>query len=85
MHDWNEHTKRARAVSAIDAWATYRAGAWELGQIRGSARVLGGQQVVGSRSGAIASPTGGTSVDSQARAAIDAILSALRQHGLIAG
>jgi hypothetical protein len=39
--------------------------------------------VVGSQAAAIASPTGGTNVDVQARSTIDAILSALRQHGLI--
>jgi hypothetical protein len=34
--------------------------------------------------GSIASPAGGTTVDSQARSAIDQMLGALRQHGLIA-
>jgi hypothetical protein len=34
--------------------------------------------------GPIASPSGGTTVDAEARAAIEEILSALRQHGLIA-
>jgi len=62
---------------------TYRAGAWELGSIRGSSLIIGGQQVVGTRRAAIASPAGGATVDSQARSAIDQILSAIRQHGLI--
>lgn len=34
--------------------------------------------------GSIASPSGGTTVDAEARAIINQILSALRQHGLIA-
>ena len=34
---------------------------------------------------AVAAPAGGTTVDAEARASIAAILSALRQHGLIAG
>ena len=33
---------------------------------------------------AIASPSGGTTVDAPARSAIDLILSAMRRHGLIA-
>ena len=63
--------------------ATYREGAWELGILRGSSLMLGGQQVVGSRGAAIASPSGGSTVDSQARAALGLVLDALRQHGLI--
>lgn len=59
------------------------AGAWETGILRGSALYVDGQQVVGSRSAAIESPSDGTVVDSEARAAIDDILNTLRQHGLI--
>ena len=70
---------RASAV-----WTTYQGGAWELGcVVRGSSLVLGGQQVVGSRAAAIASASGGAIVDAQARAVVDQILAALRQHGLI--
>jgi hypothetical protein len=70
-------------VRSSSVWATYRAGAWELGQVRGSSLVLAGQQVVGSRAAAIASASGGTTVDSEARAVVDQILAAMRQHGLI--
>ena len=63
--------------------AVYRQGAWEIGQIRGATLILGGQQVVAARGAAIASPSGGATVDSQARGAVDLILAALRQHGLI--
>ena len=65
-------------------WAVFRSSAWEIGMVRGAALLIDGQQVVGQRGAAIASATGGTIVDSEARAAIDAILGALRQHGLIA-
>jgi hypothetical protein len=51
--------------------------------VRGAALVIEDQQVVGPRGAAIPSATGGTVIDDEARAAIDAILSALRQHGLI--
>jgi hypothetical protein len=45
--------------------------------------VIDGQQVVGSRAAAIASPADGATIDAEARAAIDRILASLRQHGLI--
>ena len=45
--------------------------------------VIAGQQVVGSRLPAIAEATGGSTIDTEARAVIDAILGALREHGLI--
>jgi hypothetical protein len=70
-------------VKASGTWANYRSGAWEMGILRGSGVVIGGQQVVGSRVAAIPSASGGTIIDSQARAVIDQILNALRQHGLI--
>jgi hypothetical protein len=70
-------------VRSTGTWTTYRAGAWEIGQLRGSSVVLDGLQVIGSRAAAIASPSGGTTVDTQARSTIDQILTTLRQHGLI--
>ena len=70
-------------VRSTGAWALYRAGAWELGVLRGASVVIAGQQVLGSRASAIASASGGTTVDVQARAVIDQILTAMRQHGLI--
>jgi hypothetical protein len=44
---------------------------------------IAGEQVVGSRAAAIATPSGGVNVDAEARAALSQILAALRQHGLI--
>jgi hypothetical protein len=71
-------------VRSTSVWAVYRSSAWELGVLRGSALNVGGQQVVGARGAAIPSPTGGSVVDTEGRAAISAILAALRSHGLIA-
>lgn len=71
----------ARSTST---WTVFRNGAWETGMIRGDALMLGGQQVVGPRLPAIASAVGGTTVDAEARAVLDAVLNTLRQHGLIA-
>ncbi len=70
-------------VRSTGTYGMYRAAAWEIGVLRGTNIVLGGQQVVGSRAAAISSASGGTTVDSQARSAIDQILAAMRQHGLI--
>ena len=70
-------------VRSTGTCATFRGGLWEIGQVRGAALVIGDEQVVGSRAAAIASPTGGAMIDSEARAAIEAILGALRAHGLI--
>ena len=63
--------------------AAYRSGGWIIGEVSGTRLVLAGQQVVGSRCAAIASPAGGTTADAEGRAAIDQILQALREHGLI--
>ena len=64
--------------------ATFRNGAWEFGILRGASVLIGGDQVVGARGAAIESPTGGAFVDAEARAALNAILDTMRQHGLIA-
>jgi hypothetical protein len=66
------------------AIATFRNGSWELGILRGTSVIIGGEQVVGARGAAVESPAGGAVVDIEARAAINAILDTMRQHGLIA-
>jgi len=73
----------AAYVKSTSTWALYRAGAWELGILRGSSVEVDGLQVVASRAAAIASATGGTAIDTEARGVIDEILAALRHHGLI--
>jgi hypothetical protein len=69
---------RPSGVSAVCDGAS-----WELGKVRGNGFFVDGDQVVSARTGAIGAPTGGTMVDKQARTAVNAILAALRQHGLI--
>lgn len=71
-------------VRASGQPATYREGAWEFGILRGASLMLGGQQVVGSRGAAIVSPSGGATIDAEARTTLSLMLAALRQHGLIA-
>ena len=74
----------AAYVVSASLWTVYRDGAWETGTLRGQGLFVGGQQVVGARAAAIGAPSGGATVDSEARASIGQILSALRAHGLIA-
>jgi len=64
--------------------ATFKNRAWEIGALCGSSLLIDGLQVVGARAAGIASPTGGSVVDVEARAALDAMLAILREHGLIA-
>jgi hypothetical protein len=64
--------------------AEYFGGSWEIGTARAERVEIAGDQVLSTRAGAIASPSGGTTVDAEARGAIDQILAALRSHGLIA-
>ena len=62
--------------------AVFSGGEWRIGEAYGKLFVEG-QQVVGLRSAAIPEPAGGLVVDGEARAAIVALLEALRAHGLI--
>ncbi|UYY57536.1 DUF2793 domain-containing protein [Sphingomonas sp. S2-65] len=70
-------------VSADRGFALFRDGIWHLGEAHGKVFVEG-TQVVGKRLPAVAEPAGGMVVDGPARAAIVAVLEALRVHGLIA-
>ena len=83
---WRFVAPRAGMTALVESdqtIAAYRAGAWELGIIRGFELVLDGLQVVGPRAAAIGAPAGGPTVDAEARTAIGQILTALRQHGFI--
>ena len=55
---------------------------WSDGKLPVAGILIGGQQVVGNRLAALPSPSGGTTIDAEARAAIAAITVALRTHGL---
>lgn len=58
-------------------------GQWIAGILTGTGVVVDGRQVVGARQPGITLADGGATSDDQARAAIAAILAALRTHGLI--
>lgn len=71
-------------MRANDFVAAWDGASWRQGEIKGAKLVVGESQVVGARQPEIADPAGGTTVDSEARAAVAAVLGALRAHGLIA-
>lgn len=73
----------AAVVRSSGSTAVYRNGSWDIGKLRGSEVAIDGVKVVSARRAAIAAPTGGSTADLEARAAIGAILAALRGHGLI--
>jgi hypothetical protein len=73
------------AWSLADSMVFRRAGSsWLAGVLTGKSLSLDGVQVVGARATAIAAPSGGTTVDAEARSTISTILAMLRTHGLIA-
>jgi len=57
--------------------------AWSDGNWPVAALTIGGDRVVGPRLETVSSPSGGTTIDVEARAALDAVIVALRTHGLI--
>ncbi|MBC7985242.1 MAG: DUF2793 domain-containing protein [Sphingomonadaceae bacterium] len=67
-------------LAAGNVYARWDGTAWQQGVIAASAVHVGGVQVVGARQGAIASLVGTNDM----RDAINAMLAALRAHGLIA-
>lgn len=75
-------TRVALADEALDV--RWNGAAWVEEPARAGGYHVGGQQVIGPRAPAIADPAGGALADAEARAAIAAILAALRGHGLIA-
>lgn len=64
--------------------ARFGDGAWAIGEETAAHLAIGGDVVVGPRQAAIATPSGGATVDTESRTAIVAMLAALRAHGLIA-
>lgn len=65
--------------------AVYLGDTWRVGEVRAGRLVVDGTSVVGPQAAAIDEPSGGATIDGEGRAAVGAILVALRQHGLIAG
>lgn len=58
------------------------ASAWIIGAVTAASLSIDGQRVVSARQARVAPPTGGATIDTQARAAIAAIIAGLETHGL---
>ena len=71
-------------TGGANGFARFVGGTWVVGGLTGATLTLGGLQVVGARRPAIADAAGGTVVDGEARAGLNAVLATLRTHGLIA-
>jgi len=57
--------------------------AWSDGAITATSLVIGGNQIIGARLSGISEPGGGSTVDTEARLALGAVIVALKTHGLI--
>jgi hypothetical protein len=68
---------------AAKFWQIWTGSAWGDGYLPAAQVEIGGQQVVGPRLPALPSPSGGTTIDAEARAAVAAVIVALKSHGLI--
>jgi hypothetical protein len=69
----------------IDAgyWLYWTGIGWSGGEWPVSSLKIADQQVVGPRLETVPSPSGGTTIDAEARSALEAVIVALRTHGLI--
>lgn len=67
----------------LGCWQHWSGIGWSDGSLPATALVIAGEQVVGPRLPDVPSPSGGTIIDAEARAAIDALIATLKSHGLI--
>ena len=74
MHVWVEDRQ---------LWAIRDAAGWTVGEVVGERVVLSGKQIVGERLAAVPAPAGGTTQDTEARAAISTLIAKLVSHGLV--
>jgi len=69
--------------AASKLWIYWDGAAWSDGHLPAASLRVAGQQVVGARQPAVLSPSGGTVIDDEARAAVVQVIAALKSHGLI--
>ncbi|HEY0113520.1 MAG TPA: DUF2793 domain-containing protein [Allosphingosinicella sp.] len=88
---WNENGWRFIAPKAgMSVWnltagvpLLFAGGAWGTGELICSGVRVGRAKVLGERQPAVPNPSGGTTIDAEARLAIAALTAALMSHGLI--
>ena len=68
---------------ASGLWIHWTQGGWSSGELPAANIVIGGKRVLGNRAANVPSPSGGTVIDAEARAAVNALIAALMSHGLI--
>ncbi|HEX8215755.1 MAG TPA: DUF2793 domain-containing protein [Allosphingosinicella sp.] len=68
---------------ATGYWVHWNGTSWSSGELPVARIQVGGQQVVAGRQPPILNPSGGTTIDAQARAAIAQVIATLMSHGLI--
>ena len=57
--------------------------AWQIGALTAATLAVDGQQVIGGRRPRVVAPTGGATIDTQARAALASLIAGLEAHGLL--
>ncbi len=62
----------------------YISGAWEKGIIRANTVEISGIQILGPQQAAISDAAAGSTIDAEARTALNSLLAVCRSHGLIA-
>lgn len=68
---------------AAGLWLHWDGTAWSDGSLPAASLTIGGLRVVGPRQPEIPSPSGGTTIDAEARTAIGALIATLKSHGLV--
>jgi len=84
IDDANSYLVAGGALTTAKTLPADYTGLQHDGKYNVKALTVGGVQVVGAQGAAVANAGGGTTVDTEARAAINTLLARLRAHGLIA-
>lgn len=72
-------------VKSLGHWIHYDGSSWNVTGMPAASLLVEGKQVVGARQPSITTPSGGSVIDLEARAAVSAIIATLMSHGLIDG
>lgn len=70
-------------VRATQMPASWDGAEWRVGEVHCARLFVNGTPVLGPRAAAIAEPAGGATIDAEARLTINALLGALRTHGIL--